>query len=189
MHVLSINVVPSRRTSAGILPDGLTRQKSPAAVQGSVSISSVPAARSASTSNGTSFTTIASGAAAATTVGYLRYHAGKWATCQPFFLSLLAASLPFVVLFGLLGGATIGRTALAYGLLYAYANLLLLVTMGLMGLSTFVVGLLPSYASIGVTADELVPARLRVEHRRPQLAAGCRAAERLGRHLHGLVAD
>ncbi|MBX3472373.1 MAG: hypothetical protein KF878_36440, partial [Planctomycetes bacterium] len=61
----------------------------------------------------------------------LRYHAGKWAACQPFFLALLGASLPFVTLFGLLGGASVGRTLLAYVLLYAYANLLLLVTMAL----------------------------------------------------------
>jgi hypothetical protein len=61
----------------------------------------------------------------------LRYHAGKWATSQPFFLALLGASLPFVTLFGLLGGATLGHTVLAYVVLYAYANLLLLVTMAL----------------------------------------------------------
>lgn len=61
----------------------------------------------------------------------LRYHAGKWASSQPFFLALLAASLPFVTLFGLLGGATVGWTLAAYALLYAYANLLLVVTMAL----------------------------------------------------------
>lgn len=61
----------------------------------------------------------------------LRYHAGKWATSQPFFLALLGASLPFVTLFGLLGGATLGHTVLAYVVLLAYANLLLLVTMAL----------------------------------------------------------
>lgn len=80
-----------------------------------------------------------------TGISPLRYHAGKWATSQPFFLALLAASLPFVVLFGLLGGATIGRTALAYVVLYAYANLLLLVTMGLSVVFHEVIALLGSW--------------------------------------------
>lgn len=61
----------------------------------------------------------------------LRYFLGKWATSQPFFLALLGASLPFVTLFGLLGGATLGRTLAAYGLLYLYANLLLVFAAGL----------------------------------------------------------
>jgi hypothetical protein len=60
-----------------------------------------------------------------------RYFLGKWATSQPFFLALLAASLPFVTLFGLLGGATLGRTVAAYALLYLYANLLLVFAAGL----------------------------------------------------------
>lgn len=84
-----------------------------------------------------------------TGIGPLRYHAGKWATSQPFFLALLAASLPFVVLFGLLGGATVGRTALAYVLLYAYANLLLVVTMGLGVVFHEVVSLLSAWVLFG----------------------------------------
>jgi len=61
----------------------------------------------------------------------LRYYAGKWATSQPFFLGLLAATLPIVVLFALLGGVSLGRTLVAYVLLYAYCNLLLAVACAL----------------------------------------------------------
>lgn len=60
----------------------------------------------------------------------MRYFAGKWATSQLFFLALLAATLPFVTLYGLLGGVSLGRTVLAYVLLWAYCNLLLFVAVG-----------------------------------------------------------
>ncbi len=60
-----------------------------------------------------------------------RYFAGQWAANQPLILLLLAASAPLVLLFGLLGGADWGRTLATYGLLYAYANLLLLVSFAL----------------------------------------------------------
>ena len=36
------------------------------------------------------------------------------------------------VLYGLLGGATVGRTLAAYALIYAYCNLLLVLTLALM---------------------------------------------------------
>ncbi|MCO5171250.1 MAG: hypothetical protein M9894_33530 [Planctomycetes bacterium] len=88
----------------------------------------------------------------------LRYHAGKWAACQPFFLALLGASLPFVALFGLLGGATPGRTVVAYALLWAYANLLLLVTMALGVLLHEALALLIAWAAFGgAIAAELAP--------------------------------
>lgn len=61
----------------------------------------------------------------------MRYYAGKWATSQPFFLALLGASLPFVVLFGLLGGADWSWVLLVYALLYLYCNLLLATCCGL----------------------------------------------------------
>jgi hypothetical protein len=66
-----------------------------------------------------------------TGVSPLRYYAGKWASSQPFILALLLASLPFVVLFGLLGGADAGRILVGYTLLYLYANLVLSVACGL----------------------------------------------------------
>ncbi|RMG08094.1 MAG: hypothetical protein D6731_22435 [Planctomycetota bacterium] len=66
-----------------------------------------------------------------TGISPLRYFAGKWATSQIFFLTLLAASLPLVLLSGLLFGASWPRVAVSYFLLYAYCNLLLLTSSGL----------------------------------------------------------
>ena len=66
-----------------------------------------------------------------TGVSPLRYFAGKWATSQIFFLTLLLASIPFVVLFGLLSDVSWSWTLTAYLVLYAYCNLLLIVTFGL----------------------------------------------------------
>lgn len=61
----------------------------------------------------------------------LRYFAGKFAASQPFFLAILLASVPFVTLFGLLGGADWSRVFFGYLLLYLYANLLLAVACAL----------------------------------------------------------
>ncbi len=66
-----------------------------------------------------------------TGVSPLRYYAGRWWATQPLLLMVLGTSLPFVLLLGLLGGADWARTAATYGLLYAYGNLLVVVTFGL----------------------------------------------------------
>ncbi|MGE0712437.1 MAG: ABC transporter permease [Planctomycetota bacterium] len=66
-----------------------------------------------------------------TGVSPLRYYAGKWAASQPFIAALLLATLPFVTLFGLLGGADWGRVLVGYLLLFCYGNLLIAVACGL----------------------------------------------------------
>lgn len=72
----------------------------------------------------------------------VRYYAGKWATSQPFFLALLAASVPFVMLFGLLGEISWARTFVSYLVLYGYCNLLLLVAFSMGAVMHEVVALL-----------------------------------------------
>lgn len=69
-----------------------------------------------------------------TGVSPFRYFAGKWATTQPLIAGLLLAALPFITLYGLLGGADWGRVVVGYVLLYLYANLIVIVVCGLSAL-------------------------------------------------------
>ncbi len=88
-----------------------------------------------------------------------RYFLGKWATSQPYFLALIAATLPFVALFGLLGGLSLGRTALSYALLWLWANLLLVATLGLGVVLHEVIALaLVLLLAAGALAVDLTPA-------------------------------
>jgi hypothetical protein len=88
----------------------------------------------------------------------LRYYAGKWATSQPFFFALLGASVPFVVLFGLLGEIFWWRTAITYAVIYGYCNLLLLVAFGLGAILHEVIALLVTiFTFIGLIVLDLCP--------------------------------
>lgn len=80
-----------------------------------------------------------------TGISPLRYYAGKWASSQPFFVALLAATLPPIVLFTLLGGADPWRALVSYVLLFAFANLVLVVTLALGTVLHEVVALLLSW--------------------------------------------
>lgn len=110
-----------------------------------------------------------------------RYFAGQWAANQPLILLILAASAPLVLLFGLLGGADWGRTLASYGLLYAYANLLLLVSYALGVLvhegialavtcALFLAALLVDLAPVPSTLAAWTPARYIVAPFAPALA-------------------
>lgn len=68
---------------------------------------------------------------ATTGISPARYFGGKWLANQPFFGGLLLGSFPLVLLAGLLGDAPWGEVAAGYALIYAYCNVLLLVTFAL----------------------------------------------------------
>ncbi|HBP22395.1 MAG TPA: hypothetical protein DEA08_32025 [Planctomycetes bacterium] len=93
-----------------------------------------------------------------TGVSPLRYFAGKWATTQPLLAGLLLAALPFVMLYGLLGGANWGRVVVGFALLFLYANLILAVVCGLSALLHEVAAVVVTLAIfVGLFALSVLP--------------------------------